>query len=70
MVVAYASLVNGGKYIKPTVVEAIYDPNLKDYIKLSDKYQGQIFKPSTSVVMKDALVSVVDNGNLKKIAKE
>ena len=70
MAVAYASLVNGGKYIKPTIVEAIYDPNLGDYIKLSDTYQGQVFKPSTSVAIKDALVSVVDNGNLREVRKE
>lgn len=69
MAVSYAALVNGGEYIKPTIIEAIYDPNQEAYIQLGDKQQGKVFKPSTSADMKDALVSVVDNGNLKKIAK-
>jgi cell division protein FtsI/penicillin-binding protein 2 len=61
-------LVNGGDYIKPTVIEAIYSPNQQQYIQLWDKQQWKIFKPSTSVDIKDALVSVVDNGNLSRIA--
>jgi cell division protein FtsI/penicillin-binding protein 2 len=34
MAVAYSALVNGGDYIKPTVIEAIYSPNQQQYIQL------------------------------------
>ena len=70
MAVGYSAIINGGYLVQPTIVEAIYDPFQQEYITLSDNYQGQIFKWSTVRDMKEALVSVVDNGNLKRIQKE
>lgn len=67
---AYASTVNGWYYIQPTIIEAMYDSNKEEYLDLRDKTKGKIFKSSTSYDIKDALVSVVDNGNLKKVKKE
>ena len=70
MATAYSSLINGWYYIQPTVVEAIYDKNQWAYINLSRKNTWKVFKDSTSEDMKEALVSVVDNGNLVSLKKE
>jgi len=66
---AYAAAVNGGFYIQPTLVKAMYDPNQKEYLHLSRKKKGRVFKQSTSQDIKDALVSVIDNGQLGKVKK-
>jgi len=50
-------------------VKAIYDPNQKEYSHLSHKKKGRVFKQSTSQDIKDALVSVIDNGQLGKVKK-
>ena len=70
MAVSFGALVNWWTYIKPTIVEAIYDPNQKAYIELWDKQQSKILKDSTSKDMKEALVSVIDNWQLDELAKE
>jgi len=60
MAVAYSTLLNGGEYIKPTIVEAIYDPAQKEYIDLGDRNRYRVFRPSTSKEIKTALLAVMD----------
>lgn len=69
MAVSYAALVNWWALIKPTIIEALYDHEQESYIDLGERYDSQVFKDSTSEYMKDALVSIIDNGNLRDIRK-
>ncbi len=64
MSVAYSTLLNGGVYIKPTIVEAIYDPAQQEYIDLGERNKFRIFKPSTSKDTKTALLEVMEQGHL------
>ncbi len=63
---AYAPLVNWGWYVKPTVVEAVYSNEKKRFIDLAETKKTKVLKTTTSEDMKQALVSVVKNGNLKE----
>ncbi len=66
MAASYATLVNGGRYIKPTIVEAIYSQQKKRYIELASQEKSKVLKLETSEEMKDALASVVRNWNLNE----
>lgn len=66
MAVAYATLVNGGMYIKPTIVEAIYDPAQEEYIDLWERSRYRVFRPATSKELKTALLTVMEEWHLKK----
>lgn len=66
MAAAYASSVNGGRYIQPTIIEAIYNPMKKRFITMADTQKTKIFKSTTSDQMKEALVNVVNYWNLKE----
>ena len=66
MAAAYATLVNWWRYIKPTIVEAIYSQQKDRYIQLASQEKMKVFKTETSEDMKDALASVVRNGNLNE----
>lgn len=70
MAVGYATLVNWGTYIQPTVVEAIFDPNTEEYLPLRRKTRFKVFKDETSLDMKEALVDVVNEWWLQKYKKE
>lgn len=66
----YASLVNWGFYIKPTIVENIFDNKNNTLIKNQRQILGQIFKPETSEKIKEALFNVLDqNPDLKKVIR-
>lgn len=56
---AYSAIVNWWFYIKPRIVDKIYDPVAKTYIKNPVKMWAQILKPETSDIMKQALFDVV-----------
>jgi stage V sporulation protein D (sporulation-specific penicillin-binding protein) len=64
MAAAYASLVNGGRYIAPTIVENVYDKEKKRYIDLANKKKQKVFTSTTSDDMRKALVNVVTHGGL------
>ncbi len=64
MAAAYASLVNGGRYISPTIVENIYDQQKERYLELASKNKQKVFTSTTSDDMKKALVNVVTHGGL------
>ncbi|USN54393.1 MAG: hypothetical protein H6765_07645 [Candidatus Peribacteria bacterium] len=69
MAIAYGALVNGGYLIEPTVVEAVYDNDKSTFWELAMKAKKKIFKTETSQQMKEALVSVIDDGNLKNVQR-
>ncbi len=64
MASAYAALVNGWWYIKPTIVENIYDHQKERYIQLATSKKQKVFTTTTSDDMRKALVNVVTHGSL------
>lgn len=66
---AYAPLVNGGYYVKPTIVAGIRDGITHQYQPSNAKVVSQIFRSDTATALKDALFSVIqDNPGLFHIA--
>lgn len=57
---AYGALVNGWYYIKPTVLAWYYDSESKEYYENKTKILGQIFRPETAELMKEALFTVME----------
>lgn len=70
MASSYSALVNWWTYIQPTIVEAIYDPNIKEYLPIKKKNSTRVFKKETSDLTKEALVWVIDSGWLQEYKKE
>gem|GEM_PF-6456225 len=64
MAAAYSSLVNGGRYIAPSIVENIYDHQKGRYVQLAKSKKQKVFTSTTSDDMRKALVNVVTHGNL------
>jgi len=56
----YAPIVNWWYYVKPTIVEWVYDRKSENYIQNQKQVLGQIFKPETSDVLKNSLFNVLD----------
>ncbi len=56
---AYSALVNGWYYVKPRIIDQIYDPQTKTLIQQPIKLWAQILKPETSAKMREALFEVV-----------
>jgi cell division protein FtsI/penicillin-binding protein 2 len=69
LAVGYASLVNGGLYLQPTIVKGIMDKKTWIYHEQQRKVLKQIIRPETSDAMKLALFSVVDQNPELKYAK-
>jgi cell division protein FtsI/penicillin-binding protein 2 len=65
MAVGYAALVNGGWHIQPTLVSALYDPHKQTIQELATKKRMRVFTQETAIRMKEALLSVIDNGHVK-----
>lgn len=64
---AYSTIANGGKTVKPYIVEKIVHPDgSEDTTKPSDG--GQILDPKTSSTLSAMLVDVVENGHGKRAA--
>lgn len=69
MVTAYAAIANGGKLVKPHLLDTVRAPSgEKKQIQTTDV--RQVIKKETADKMKDMLVNVVDNGHGKKAAVE
>lgn len=66
MASAYSALVNWGYYIKPTVVEAMFDPNTNKYIPIQEKEKIKVFTDETSLDSIDWLMGVFETWNLGK----
>lgn len=66
---AYAPLVNGWYYVKPTIIAGIRDGITKEYQPNNTQVISQIFRSDTATALKDALFSVIqDNPGLFNIA--
>ncbi len=63
MIRAFSSLINGGKLIRPTVVEKIISSGNEREIK--PKVERMIIHEKTSDIIKKMLVSTVENGEYK-----
>lgn len=64
MLTAFSAIVNGGKLMKPYVVDKIIiDGQTK---QIQPQEIKQVISPKTSMLMKGMLVSVVENGHAKK----
>ncbi len=64
----YASLINGGTYVKPTIVRSMYSVARDENLSNPKKIIRQIFKPWLSEQIKEALFRVVDNTVIKKFS--
>lgn len=63
---AYSSLVNWWYYVKPRIIDKIYDPETKTFIPQPVKLWAQILKPETSAKIRDALFDVIYGWLTKK----
>jgi len=69
MVTAYGAIANGGKLVKPHLLDTVIAPNgEKKQIQTTDV--RQVIKQETADKMKEMLINVVDNGHGKKAAVE
>jgi len=59
---AYASIANGGSYIKPTLFTKILDHDGNVLIDNTSPSQRQVIKESTAYLLTDAMVDVVTKG--------
>ncbi|HRX64037.1 MAG TPA: penicillin-binding protein 2 [Candidatus Absconditabacterales bacterium] len=57
---AYGSLVNGGYYMKPTILAGIRDVDTNVYYENKAKMLRQIFRPETAEEIKEGLFSVME----------
>jgi cell division protein FtsI (penicillin-binding protein 3) len=67
IVTAFSSIVNGGRLLKPRVIQAVIDPKntvVKDNREVVDR--GQSVDPKTAATMKDILAEVVRSGTGKR----
>ncbi len=62
---AYCAVINGGKMIKPYVVEKMSDENNKSFEEEVEIVERQVISSSTSSKLTAMLVSVVENGYAK-----
>lgn len=66
---AYAPLVNGWYYVKPTIIAGTRDGKTQEYVPNPKKVVKQIFRKDTADALKDALFAVInDNPGLYAIA--
>src|SRR3989344_2554264 len=63
MVMAFSSLINGGKLLKPYIVQQINSPGEEKFIK--SEMLGTPISEKTSDYIKKMLLSAVENGELK-----
>lgn len=65
----YWSIVNGGYYVKPTIIKWIFDRKTETYHPNTTKITKQIFRPETAEALKVWLFSVLDQNPELKYAK-
>lgn len=65
----YWSIVNGGYYVKPTIIKWIFDRKTETYHPNTTKITTQIFRPETAEALKVWLFSVLDQNPELKYAK-
>jgi cell division protein FtsI/penicillin-binding protein 2 len=67
ILMAYQAIGNNGVLVQPHIVSKIIKPNGSERV-IATKTIRQVFKPSTTSILKDMLISVVTNGEGKKAA--
>ncbi len=65
----YWAIVNGGYYVKPTIVKWIFDRKTNTYYPTTAKITKQIFRPETAEALKVWLFSVMEQNPELKYAK-
>ena len=65
----YWAIVNGGYYVKPTIIKWILDKKTNIYYPTTTKITKQIFRPETSEALKVWLFNVLDQNTELKYAK-
>ncbi|HMS91207.1 MAG TPA: penicillin-binding protein 2 [Candidatus Absconditabacterales bacterium] len=65
----YGSIVNGGYYVKPTIIKGIFDRKADIYYPNTTKITKQIFRPETAEALKVGLFSVLDQNPELRYAK-
>lgn len=65
MINAFSAIINGGKLMNPYVVSEVISDN-KVVKKTEPQVIRQVISPKTSLTMRAILVSVVENGHVKK----
>jgi len=65
----YWAIVNGGYYVKPTIIKWIFDKKTNIYYPNTTKITKQIFRPETAEALKVWLFSVMDQNPELKYAK-
>ena len=65
----YGAVVNGGYYVKPTIVKWIFDKKTNTYYPSTTKVTKQIFRPETAEALKVWLFSVMEQNPELKYAK-
>lgn len=63
MVRAFAAIINGGKLLRPYVVDRIGEGEKQ--VTVEPSVQAQVISPKTSELLKKMLVSTVENGEVK-----
>ncbi len=66
---AYWAIVNGGYYVKPTLIKWIFDKKTNTYHATTTNITKQIFRPETAEALKVWLFSVMDQNPELKYAK-
>lgn len=64
----YSALVNGGTYVKPTVISSMYDSSTNQLSINTKKVIRQVFRPGISEIISEALFQVVDNTVIKRFS--
>lgn len=57
---AYSAIVNGGHYIKPTIIAGTYDKQTWKYHENKVQVLKQVFKPETAEEIKEALFTIME----------
>jgi len=57
---AFGALVNGGYYIKPTILAGTMDKQTGKYLENKIQILGQVFRPETAEEIKDALFNIME----------
>jgi len=70
VVMAYSAIVNGGKLMKPYVVDKIVRPDGKELKTENKTIDDQVISSETSQKLRDMLVSTATNGHTRKAGVE
>lgn len=70
LAVTMSAMVNGGLLMQPTIIDAIYNNSQQKFESLPLRVPYQIFSQSTSEIMKQAMVEVVEFGSIDNMSHQ